>query len=374
MKHGLLTITESDLLAAEEWLGNQVDVVTTTYSQNLFHDGIDGITWDEANRLDVMERLFGNSSRQLAIAYEFGGPNRNEYGRAASGEFDADYRNFAQQLVDRGMGDSIIRMSHEFNLSWNSKYPSDPQNYADGFARCVDVMQSVSGANFDFCFSPARNRLGVAPDAWPVDSAQWPSGEPAPIITPSLYDSEGGTYPDDISGLSDSELEQLWQDAWVVILDKIQMWENFGAERGANRFGTAEWGVATNAYPNPSGGDNPYFVEKLLDYGISQGWELQAYWNTASASGGSHQIYPDSTALTDASNMYQSIVSQQLTNTSTDDTSSDTTDDTSTSTYGGYNTPQAGSNDWHIPLNENFESIEADIQDLADRINNLEQT
>ncbi|SFR73459.1 Pectate lyase superfamily protein [Halogeometricum rufum] len=41
--------------------------------------------------------------------------------------------------------------------------------------------------------------------------------------------------------------------------------------------------------------------------------------------------------------------------------------------YGGYQTPSAGTVDWHVPLNENFEKIEADILDLVQRIQQLEQ-
>jgi hypothetical protein len=48
--------------------------------------------------------------------------------------------------------------------------------------------------------------------------------------------------------------------------------------------------------------------------------------------------------------------------------------DTSTpaAEYGGYSQPQAGTLDWHIPMNENFAAIEEDIKDLARRIENLE--
>jgi hypothetical protein len=50
--------------------------------------------------------------------------------------------------------------------------------------------------------------------------------------------------------------------------------------------------------------------------------------------------------------------------------SGDSTDESPT--YGGYSTPEQGSLDWHEPLNENFDSIEADILDLARRIEQLE--
>lgn len=58
--------------------------------------------------------------------------------------------------------------------------------------------------------------------------------------------------------------------------------------------------------------------------------------------------------------------------TSTDsDTDSGGTD--STTQYGGYTKPAEGSLEWHVPLNENFDNIEQDVRDLAERIAKLEQ-
>jgi hypothetical protein len=41
--------------------------------------------------------------------------------------------------------------------------------------------------------------------------------------------------------------------------------------------------------------------------------------------------------------------------------------------YGAYETPSAGQLDWHLPLNENFDSIGAEVRELAKRIEELEQ-
>lgn len=41
--------------------------------------------------------------------------------------------------------------------------------------------------------------------------------------------------------------------------------------------------------------------------------------------------------------------------------------------YGGYHQPQPGTLDWHVPLNENFAMIEADVKDLARRIEELKR-
>ncbi|SFR66968.1 hypothetical protein [Halogeometricum limi] len=373
MKHGILTIRKNQLEAIEQWLGHEVDLVTTTYNQGQW--GASGITWDDSNKLSVLEQLFGsNTSRQLVVAYEMAGADRGNYEAVARGDHDDKHRRLARELVSMGMGDTIFRLNHEFNLEWGHKSAWDnPDAYRDAFARTVREMQSVSGANFTFCFAPARNRLGVAPEAWPVPSKYWPDGEPAPIVTPSLYDAHG-TYPDDLSTVSDSELADLRKKAWGNIKSLIQMWENFAAERGAG-FGTAEWGVANDAYPNPGGGDNPSYIRNLIEYGESKGWEFQAYWNAASASGGGHRVYPPKAdGLPNASAEFQNIVGQRLSGGTSDGGSTGDGSTTDPAQYGDYNTPQEGTVDWHIPLNENFADIEADIKDLAARIAELEQS
>jgi hypothetical protein len=50
----------------------------------------------------------------------------------------------------------------------------------------------------------------------------------------------------------------------------------------------------------------------------------------------------------------------------TDDTSSDTE-------YGNYAQPDPGSTDWHKPLNDNFEQLSQEVQELVSRIETLEQ-
>jgi hypothetical protein len=78
------------------------------------------------------------------------------------------------------------------------------------------------------------------------------------------------------------------------------------------------------------------------------------------AAGGS-EVTPDVPSASDVGPR-----SSDSSNDSTDDSTSDST------TYGGYNTPESGTVDWHIPLNENFNDIEADIVDLADRVQQFE--
>lgn len=321
-KHGIIALTKQEILDIENWLGGQIDVVTTTYNQRQFSKGVDAITWDGTKA--EMEEMFGsNTSRQLIVAYEMGGPNRDEYQRCANGDFDSTHQQLAQDLISMGMEDTIFRLSHEFNLSWGSKSAyDDPQAYRDAYAHTVSVMQSQTGANFEFLFSPARNQIGVADEAWPhpsdpdgTPSPQWPSGELEPTVTPSLYDSQNNMYPDNITDYSESEKQQYRDDVWNNwIVDKLNMWEDFAAQRNTN-MGTAEWGVANDGYPNNSGGDNASYIRRMIEWMDTNSWELQAYWNADSASGGSHVIFPRSAAnLEDASDKFQSMVGQRLSN------------------------------------------------------------
>ena len=379
MKHGAYLITESEVAGIEnEWFdGNSIDLVTTTYTEGS-HDAI-GITWEPGpgatEKRESLRRTFGETDRRMIIAYEFAGENRGSYGPPANGEFDSRYRQFASDLVSLGMGDSFIAPNHEFNLNWGSKSAMDePENYRDGYARCVREMQSVDGADFTFCYAPARNRLGVAPEAWPVQSEYWPSDEEPPIVMPTFYDA-GQTYPDDLSTLSDSELEErrdkIWRDKHKPVLD---MWNDFATSRNAS-LGFREWGVGDDAYYNPAGGDNAEFIHRTFDYMRNNGVEFQAYWNVESAGGGTHRIWPEEdTTLNAAGQAFKTEALVDIGGTTDDSSGAEepVDDSTDTDTIGGYKKPSQGTLDWHVPLNENFNAIEEDVKSLDERLKNLE--
>ncbi|GAA0553205.1 hypothetical protein ABNG02_03120 [Halorubrum ejinorense] len=380
MEHGAYVISESRVQRLEdEWFnGAEIDLVTTTFTEG-FHDAV-GITWEPgagaSEKRESLRRTFGETSRRMIIAYEFAGENRGAYGPPANGEFDSRYRQFAKDLVDIGMGDSLIAPNHEFNLDWGNKSAwDDPENYRDGYARCVREMQSVTGADFRFCYAPARNRLGVAPEAWPVQSDYWPSDEEPPIVMPTFYDA-GQTYPDDLSSVSQTELQdlrdQIWREKHKPLLD---MWNDFATSRNAS-LGFREWGVGNDEYYHPAGGDNAEFIHRMFDYMRNNGVEFQAYWNVESGGGGSHRIWPeDETTLTKAGEAFNAEAAVDINSTtddgSTDDGSDDSTDGT-TEAIGGYNQPASGTLNWHIPMNENFADIEADLKSLDQRLRNLE--
>jgi hypothetical protein len=119
----------------------------------------------------------------------------------------------------------------------------------------------------------------------------------------------------------------------------------------------------------------------MFDYMRNNGVEFQAYWNVESAGGGSHRLWPESeTNLDDAGQAFRDEVLVDLGESSSDGgtdggTDTETPSDTETptgETLGGYNQPSPGTLDWHVPLNENFSDIEADIKSLDQRLSDLE--
>lgn len=370
MKHGIYIISEDHLEQFENsWFdGQQIDLVSTTYTLGMFDAA--GITWAPGagaqNTKQSLQKTFGESDRRLLTTYKFSGDPPSDYGPASRGDLSDRYRSFAKELVSLGLEDTIITPNHEFNLSWSKRYPSDPQNYADGYARLVSAMQSVDGANFTFCFAPSSNRQGIAPEAWPVDSQHWPSGEDPPIVTPSVYDNSNSIYPDDPDKVTDEQRKEVWNDHHEPVLE---MWNTFANERNSD-MGFREWGMASDAYKHNGGIDNPIFIDRFFDWIESHDVAFQTYWN-GGIDNPKHTIWPrDKSRLPEGSKRWQERVAATLeTDSGTDDTTDGSTD---TNALGGYNTPSQGTLNWNVPLNENFKDIEEDIKTLDERLKNLE--
>lgn len=363
MKHGMLAYGEEDVQSIESWLGGQIDVVTTTWSEGQW--GLNGISWNAGDKAASLEQVFGQTDRQLITHFEMAGTegNNGDYSKAAQGEYDSQYRQTARELVDLGMTDTIIRPSAEFNLDWGPRYPNDPSNYASAFARVVREMNSVEGTNFTYLYSPARNKIGVADECWPLDAPEWPSNASVPAIAPSFYD-DSWHY----DGKSEDEItEQNRIDAWENEKKKLDRWHDFAHDRGSPGLCSPEWGLVTIGGTLPGAGDNPYFIEKTMEYMHANDWLFQAYWNDGRVGDtGSTRKLIDPNDNPDSRAKFKEMVTLGASD------GGDGTSEPTTTSYGGYNQPAAGTANWHEPMNENFSNIEGDVKDLAERIDQLE--
>lgn len=374
MQHGLYFTERSELISfEEEWLdGQQVDVVGTTYSANLF-PGIDGITWDDSQRDDIesLRQTFGQTKRTISTEFPLGPSESPLYDEVISGQYDADFRQFAQEMVDVGIDDAYLRFNGEANRDWDDQFPDEPSDYGDAFARAVREMESVDGVNFTYTLSVAKE-IGIAdePGYWPPNSSFWPSGVENPLVAPSIYDvwTEYPRSPGDSDDQNlDSKRQRVWDEA---IQSRWDAWMDYAQRRNAG-MASPEWGVNELYERTEAGGDNPWFMEEMFKfYDRNQDLlEYSVYWN-----GDIHQLYPVD-EMPRASDVLKEQMRQRVGDSSgsgTDD-GSDSTDSTDgDTTYGGYRQPAEGTLDWHEPLNQNFADIEADVKDLARRIRDLE--
>lgn len=305
MQHGVAEWYEEQLYDVENWLGGEVDIVSTTHTAGMM--GINGITWptEGETKAESFQRVFGESDRRLCFHYHHGGERNHDYSKAASGGFNEVYRNLGQTLVSLGMADTIVRPSAEFNLDWG-RYPNDPVNYAEGFANLVREMQSVEGANFTFLYSPGGRRIGYADECWPVQYDFWPEGEEPPIVGPSFYDVS--PIYQNVEQPGPEEWERAWNEEH---LPRLQMWLDFAQERNAE-FCAPEWGVGTLDKEHASGGDNPYYIRKVFEFLKENDAVFQTYWNKYASGGGTMEIFPGDRLL-DSREEFRSIVNADLT-------------------------------------------------------------
>jgi hypothetical protein len=241
------------------------------------------------------------------------GSEQGDFSNAANGEYDQNYRDFANELIDLGMEETIIRPDAEFNLDWSHNKPQNPENYASAFARLVREMNDVAKerigeSKFEFLFSPSRNNIGIADQVKPMERPEWPSDAEPPIMAPSFYDAHP-PYPDDTSQVTEDMVRENIQDE----KDKLMMWKDMADRRGYKGMGAPEWGVATAGYPASPGGDNPLFIEEMMKFFDEQGFIFQTYWNSSSSQGGSHVVLPVSESpLPNSAEKFRSMLQQRL--------------------------------------------------------------
>lgn len=310
---GLLSREEVERFETSVLGGSTLDVVPTTFDTSRQPDSWWGPTWAgragsgsgaEQKRRD-MQQTFGGTGRRLILMFGISEPgNEHNYRPGATGRLDSAWRNMAQNLVDMDMGDTIIRPNPEHSMPWSDRFPLSlngkpaPQEFADAFARCVSVMNTVPGANFVFVYNPTGKRLELTLPAYPTNSNLWPAGESLPIMSPSFYDkvSSGGPTAGEWGAMNDTEKERSAKRVWNLFHKPyLEMYQSVASRLGAE-MGIVEWGTTSANLQNVGRGDNPWFVEHAFDYFEANQFVMEAWWNYPSGTfktGGS-TIWPPS--------------------------------------------------------------------------------
>lgn len=192
--------------------------------------------------------------------------------RGAAGDYDRYFVRLAEELVEGGEGDAVIRLGWEFNGHW---YRWSAAGHEDAFVaywrRVVDAMRSVDGGRFAFDWSPS-----AGPNAMEAENA-YPGDDYVDLIGLDLYDiGPKGEAP-----------EERW--------DRL-MTQPYGLE-WHRRFATLhnkpmtypEWGLWLDR-DGDGGGDSPHFIEQMHRWTIGNNVAYQMYFDYDGSDGIRHEL------------------------------------------------------------------------------------
>ena len=224
--------------------------------------------WDEMLHPWVLDTwapwVKAASGRRLALSVPLLPTEaKGQLAAGAAGSFDPYFRTLAQNLVNRGLGTSIIRLGWEANGSWFpwSAVP-DPASWRAFYRRTVVAMRAVPGAafTFDLTLNPGQS-LSFA-DLYPGDDV-------VDVIGLDVYDV-------------------MWQDStstpeqrWSFLLNQpngLIDHRDFAAARG-KPLSFPEWGLYAAGDVYGGGGDNPYFIDRMADWFAANNVAYQGYFN-----------------------------------------------------------------------------------------------
>lgn len=242
----------------ERWLGRDVGVQL---------DFLPGGSWKDIEGSSWQLRHWSASERTLVLTVPMlPGPRDRSHDGGVSlrdcsaGAYDIHWTRLADNLVAHRLGDSILRVGHEFNADWYAwRAAGQEADYAGCFRRVVRSMRKVPGSAFAFNWNPALGRLDADPLlAYPGDSY-------VDTIGIDVYDQSWApaTYPIP-AGASARDVLGRHQRTWSEVLQGdlgLEFWSRFAHSRD-KRLSIPEWGL-TRRDDGHGGGDNPYFVEQM---------------------------------------------------------------------------------------------------------------
>ena len=190
--------------------------------------------------------------------------------RGAAGEFEAHARALAANYVAAGLGDSIIRLSHEANGSWTlDGLGNDPAKYGlwkTFWARTVRAMRSVPGANFRFDWT-----INAPYRAIPFDD-YYPGDDVVDIIGADVYDFWAGPGPAPSSPIARWRAQYDQPGGLGALIE-------YSKQHG-KPLSIPEWGISAVGSKGGAG-DNPYFVDAIAEVVRTNATAYHSYFDSA---------------------------------------------------------------------------------------------
>ena len=181
-----------------------------------------------------------------------------------TGKHDEAFRSFARGLVQRGRGDSYIRLGWEFNGDWYPWAAKEPAVYKAAFRREVALLRSVA----PHLVIEWDGNIGYSQERHDPFTELYPGDDVVDVVGVDAYDVIWYHVKDDVS----------WR-RYRTSPGGIQQWLAF-ARRHGKKFAVPEWGLNVHG-----GGDNPYYIQKMHDFFTVNARSLayESYFSTAVA-------------------------------------------------------------------------------------------
>jgi len=184
----------------------------------------------------------------------------------ASGAFEGYAQTLASNLVNAGLGSSVIRLGHEANGNW---YPDSIPDTPSGDAQWIQfwrntviAMRSVPGANFQFDWTVNAGYRNIPLTAW------YPGDDVVNIIGVDAYDAG---VPTNVPYAS--RWNYLYNEP-----DGLGAVEAF-AQAHAKPLSIGEWGVEAAQGSTFSGGDDPAYVNGIASVVANDNVAYQSYFD-----------------------------------------------------------------------------------------------
>ncbi|GAB3239937.1 glycoside hydrolase family 26 protein [Kineosporia babensis] len=270
------------------WLGRDVDYALDFSTRT---------SWDEiANPHYMLDAWKGSGYRMVYATALLPTQDKSATMAAgARGEYDEHFRTLAQNLVNAGQGDAILRLGWEFNLSASRWHPDTKENFIGYWQHIVKAMRSVPGTeNLQFDWNP--NIGGEKYDS----RKYYPGNEYVDYISVDIYDISWapGAYPfpaDCDADCKQQRREVAWDDKLNGTFG-LNTWADFARSKG-KPMGLPEWGLWERP-DGHGGGDNPYYIEQMYKFmnDPKNNVAYQAYFEFDVGDNGNHALSTHTTA------------------------------------------------------------------------------
>jgi len=242
------------------------------------------------------------TGRRLVVSIPMLPSSGGNLAQGAAGNFTSGATNYfqtlAQNLVNYGLGNSIIRLGWEFNGNWYPWYAgensgdSGPTGNFVNYWRLIVTDMRTTAPNLKFDWNPSMGVNNVASEP------EYPGNAYVDYIGVDAYDASWatGTYPFPTNdSAADIELRQeIACNGYMNETEGLLYWSQFAASQG-KPLSFPEWGVWDR--PDGHGGlDDPYFIHMLKSFmaNPANNVAFESYFDVG-ASDGNSQLSPGPT-------------------------------------------------------------------------------